>query len=78
MVPVGEGFGVQIPPDLIKAAHLDDASDLFFELTNRGLLISYPPKALLDFFFQSCNAPSNISADVDALIGQAVLDNDRY
>lgn len=42
LVPVGEGLGIQIPPDLIKAAHLDDASDLFFELTMQGLLIKPP------------------------------------
>ena len=40
LVPVGNGLGVQIPPHLLKAAHLDDASDLFFEVTNNGLFIS--------------------------------------
>jgi antitoxin component of MazEF toxin-antitoxin module len=39
LVPVGQGLGVQIPPHLIRAAHLDDTSDLFFEITERGLLI---------------------------------------
>ena len=39
LIPVGEGLGIQIPPDLLKAAHLDDASDLFFEVTTHGLLI---------------------------------------
>ncbi len=40
LIPVGEGLGVQIPPHLLKAAHLDDASDLFFEVTSDGLFIS--------------------------------------
>lgn len=77
LIPVGGGLGVQIPSHLIKAAHLDDASDLFFEVTNRGLLISSPAKEL-HLFFQSCNPPSNEPADIDALIGQAVSDDDRY
>lgn len=42
LIPVGEGLGVQIPPHLLKAAHLDDASDLFFEVTMQGLLIKPP------------------------------------
>ncbi len=42
LIPVGEGLGVQIPPHLLKAAHLDDASDLFFEVTMQGLLINPP------------------------------------
>ena len=39
LIPVGEGLGIQIPPDLLKAAHLDNTSDLFFEVTMQGLLI---------------------------------------
>lgn len=42
LIPVGEGLGVQIPPHLLKTAHLDDASDLFFEVTMQGLLIKPP------------------------------------
>ncbi len=42
LIPVGEGFGIQIPPHLIKAAHLDNASDILFELTMQGLLIKPP------------------------------------
>ncbi|MEK7655009.1 MAG: hypothetical protein AAB323_01975 [Pseudomonadota bacterium] len=42
LVPVGNGLGVQIPHHLLKAAHLDDASDLFFEVTMQGLLIKPP------------------------------------
>jgi antitoxin component of MazEF toxin-antitoxin module len=76
LIPVGEGMGIQIPPHLIKAAHLDDASDLFFEVTKRGLLISPPPREL-SLFLESCNPPSHTPEDIDALIGQAVLDNDR-
>ena len=40
LIPVGQGLGIQIPPHLMKVAHLDEASDLFFEITDRGLLIA--------------------------------------
>mgnify|MGYP001575403697 CR=1 FL=1 len=39
LISIGTGRGIQIPSHLIQAAHLDDASDLFFEVTDQGLLI---------------------------------------
>lgn len=46
LIPVGEGLGVQIPLHLLKAAHLDDASDIFFKLTDDGLVISPQKKTI--------------------------------
>lgn len=38
LIPIGGGLGVQIPPHIISAGHLEDA-DLFFEVTQNGVLI---------------------------------------
>lgn len=84
LIPVGEGLGVQIPPHLIKAAHLDEASDLSVEVMNHGLFISLPKqknlgtsraKTIFDFFG---SIKIDGSLDVDAAIQQAVLENDQY
>lgn len=84
LIPVGEGLGVQIPPHLIKAAHLDDASDLSVEVMNYGLFISLPKqknlrsseaKTIFDFFG---SVKMEGPLDVDAAIQQAVLENDQY
>jgi hypothetical protein len=45
LIPVGGGLGVQIPPHIISAGHLED-TDLLFEVTPRGVLIRpEPPKS---------------------------------
>ncbi|MEK7655011.1 MAG: hypothetical protein AAB323_01985 [Pseudomonadota bacterium] len=84
LVPVGNGLGVQIPPHLLKAAHLDDASDLSIEVMHHGLFISLPQpkyvrgpqsKTIFDLLGTiKIEGP----LDVDAAIQQAVLENDQY
>ena len=48
--PVFPLHWVYIPPHLLKAAHLDDASDLFFEVTMQGLLIKPPSVTIAQEF----------------------------
>ena len=38
LIPVDGGLGVQIPPHIISAGHLENA-DLLFEVTAKGVLI---------------------------------------
>jgi hypothetical protein len=40
LIPTGDSMGIKIPPHLLSAAHLDLDVDLFFEVTDRGLLLT--------------------------------------
>lgn len=40
LIPMGDSMGIKIPPHLLSAAHLDSDVDVFFEVTDRGLLLT--------------------------------------
>lgn len=74
LIPVGGGVGVQIPPHIISAGHLENA-DLFFEVTALGVLIrpqtqqSHLPNAITEKTLQDADQGKNIIAhsDVESL-----------
>ena len=84
LIPVGEGLGIQIPPDLLKAAHLDGASDLSVEIMNDGLFIALPKEAYIKIpqsktifdFLGTIKIDGPL--DINASIQQAVSENDQY
>lgn len=68
LIPIGGGLGVQIPPHIISAGHLENA-DLFFEVTHHGVLIrphiNKHPRAGWEKYYAAPEKEKNLLEEID-------------